>query len=248
MKVLKVFTITLYIGTLVLATSCTKEDNGTNRVNIPSSVSVKVGSSVNLGYVQEWQTSRKFVATVTGEGLITGKHVGSCTISCGNASCNVTVNPATTLFTDPVVKWGASKSYVISIEGTPDTQTETAIKYQTNHTIAPVRMYAFDDNGRLEGAVIAIKIAYAVDVIDHITERYYPIGERDDVFYFLDGYSVDEATTIVAYEYYNSSYYWLMYMPNNISKGISEQTTSLPNAADVLRELFVVADLQSAIE
>ena len=187
----------------VLVASCQKE-------TIPSHLTVPVGSTTNLNTSGSWKSSRTFIATVTANGLISGKHVGSCTISDNKNRCTVTVTPTTTLFKDPVTKWGVSQSYVTNQEGNDYESEDNSITYITNDAVSPARVYLFE-NGKLNSVGLLINITYAVDVVDHILERYNNIGERNNAFYFIDGKDLDEATTLVIYKAYNSSYYLITY-------------------------------------
>ena len=94
------------IISIILFVGCSKDENNQNSLNIPSNVSVKVDSSVNLGSVQSWVSSNTFVAEITNEGVVTGKHVGKCTVNCSGASCSVTVTANNTLYTEPIMDWG----------------------------------------------------------------------------------------------------------------------------------------------
>lgn len=211
--------VVLSIVAALAVIGCKKEE-AKEEIHIPSDVAIKVGSSVNLGYVKPWQSSRGFVATVTGEGLIEGKHVGTCRVSCDEAYCNVTVNPTITLFRDPVLEWGCSRDYIRNIEGEPTTDNDNGITYKDNSSCAPIRMYLFGDNG-LRSAAILIDIdkAGAEYVTDHILERYNAFGMSGDMFVFADGETSNDATVVVGFYPYKTTGYWvLMYTPNNSHK------------------------------
>lgn len=205
----------LFASTAVLFVGCEKE-NGTggngSSVNVPSQVSVKVGQTYNLGSSQTWSSSNKFVATVSNSGIITGQHVGMCTVSCAGGSCQVNVLANINLFQDPITQWGLSKSEVIAREGYDYEETNSgAIGYSTGNSIAPLLMYTFDNN-KLKNAGITVKTAYTNQVVDHLSERYRYLGKVGSAFYFADGNSSADAKTAVVLQYYNSSYWVAMYM------------------------------------
>ena len=209
----------LFASAAVLMVGCEKE-NGTDRpgggssANIPSQITVNVGQTYSLGSTQSWSSSSEFVATVTGSGVVTGKHVGNCRVSCSAGSCNVTVKATINLFRDPVTQWGASKSEIIAIEGNDYTETSsgTGLSYSTGNSIAPNIGYVFQ-NGGLAAVLIPVMVEYKSQVIDHLSQRYRYIGVDNNVYYFANGNSASDATTAVQFKKYNSNYWQVLYMP-----------------------------------
>lgn len=214
MKV-KLFFVMLFTSTVLLS-GCEKDDVTTNqsRVDIPSQISVYVGETYNLGSTQSWSSSSNFVATVTGNGIITGKHVGNCSISCSAGSCNVSVKATINIFNDPITQWGITMSNVISQEGSDYTLTSSGngLSYTTGNSIAPNIGYMFQ-NGGLSAVLIPVKTEYKSQVIDHLSQRYRYIGVDANVYYFANGNSASDATTAVQLSKYNSNYWQVLYMP-----------------------------------
>ena len=167
----------LFASAAVLLVGCEKENETNNRgggtsVNIPSQITVNVGQTYSLGSTQSWSSSSEFVATVTGNGTVTGKHVGNCRVSCSAGSCSVTVRATINLFGDPYTEWGASKSQVIAYQGSDYQETSSGdLAYTTGNEIAPNVGYMFQ-NGGLKAVMIPIKTAYKDDAVDHLKQRY----------------------------------------------------------------------------
>lgn len=201
--------ILLSILPLVLVAGCTKDEEQKDKVNIPENVSVKVNSSVNLGYVQPWETSNAFIAEVTDDGMITGKHVGSCTVKCSEASCNVTVTANHTLYTEPLLDWGITKAELISRKGQPDRESGNVLMYETGNNAAPYEMYNIKNNV-LESSGMMILSSYTSSMTDHITDRYQPIYYDDDYYYFANAYTLSNASIIVVAGLSNNAQYWLV--------------------------------------
>lgn len=206
-----------FASAAILLIGCEKENTTIGRSNepspnIPSQITVKVGQTHNLGSTQSWTTSSAFVATVSGNGMVMGKHVGKCIASCPFGSCNVTVLATINLFRDPITQWGMSKSEVIAHEGNDYTETSSGnLAYTTGNSIAPNIGYLFQ-NGGLNSVLIPVLSNYKNEVIDHLSQRYRYIGVENNIYYFADGNSSSDATTAVQFSRYNSSYWQILYM------------------------------------
>ena len=209
------------IISIILFVGCSKDENNQNSLNIPSNVSVKVDSSVNLGSVQSWVSSNTFVAEVTNEGVITGKHVGNCTVNCSGASCSVTVTANNTLYTEPIMDWGISRSELISRKGQPDRESGNTLFYETGNSAAPYEMYIVK-NGVLESSAMMVMSSYTSCMTNHITDRYYPVYYDDDYHYFANAYTLSDASIVVVAGLSDNAQYWLvMYMEHSSAKSVS---------------------------
>lgn len=82
-------------------TSCVTDD-AEPELQIPTSQTIQVGNSFNLGFSANWDSSNDFVAEVSLEGVITANHVGKCIISDGRKKCAVTVSPKSHFMTEPI--------------------------------------------------------------------------------------------------------------------------------------------------
>lgn len=213
--------IFMFFLPIILFAGCSGDEDKQNSLNIPNSVSVKVDSSVNLGSVQSWVSSNVFVAEVTGEGVITGKHVGNCVVNCSGASCSVTVTANNTLYTEPIMDWGITKAELISRKGQPDRESGNTLMYETGNSAAPYEMYLVK-NGVLESAAVMVMSSYTSSMTNHITDRYYPITHDDNYFYFANAYTLSDASIVVVAGLSDNAQYWLvMYMEHSAEKNVS---------------------------
>lgn len=213
--------ILLSIILIILFVGCSKDENNQDSLNIPSNVSVKVDSSFNLGSVQSWVSSNTFVAEITQEGVITGKHVGNCTVNCSDASCSVTVTANNTLYEEPITDWGISKSELISRKGQPDRESGNTLIYETGNSAAPYEMYTVK-NGILETSAVLVLSSYTSSMTDHILDRYYPVYYDDDYYYFANAYTLSDASIVVVAGLSDNAQYWLvMYMDYSSAKTVS---------------------------
>ena len=204
----------LFASMAVLFVGCEKE-NGTGGngsiVNVPSQVSVKVGQTHNLGSSQSWSSSNTFVATVSNSGIIAGQHVGKCSVSCADGSCQVNVLANINLFQDPITQWGLSKSQVIAKQGYDYEETDNGdLAYETGSSIAPYLGYSFE-NGGLSMTILFVKTSYTNQVVDHLSERYKFMYKEGSSFVFINGNTTSESNTMVILRYYNSSYWAVVY-------------------------------------
>lgn len=84
------------------------------------SITLYVGEaqSIETNFDEEeyinYQSERPFVASVNGMGEVTGNHVGTTTVTVNDIPVSVTVKGKVNLYTEPVLDWGTSMSYVIN--------------------------------------------------------------------------------------------------------------------------------------
>ncbi len=123
-----------------------------------------------------WSSNNEFVATANGNALSSDK-IGTTNLYCNGQKISVTVKPRYTLYTEPDMSWGSSKSSIISKYGTPYSDNGDTIMYKTNNTDVPLIAYMFDGNG-LYGNGAVVRITAGSTLIDFLGERY--------VFYSID--------------------------------------------------------------
>ena len=167
---------------------------------------VNVGSSYNLGATSNWSTSDSFVATVSNSGLVTGKHVGTCTVSSNAGSCRITVKATINLYRDPITQWGCSKQTIINQWGNDYSETSSALGYKGDDFSY---VYMFDNNGLLNSVAILFTPSLTSQVVNHLKQRYdYTYDNGEYVF-------TNHKTTGVVVKKYNSNYWVAMYMKYN---------------------------------
>ena len=117
-----------------------------------------------------WNSENEFVASAEGEDL-TSFLVGSTTIKSGSSKMFVTVKPRYTLYTEPLMLWGYTKSQIIAKCGTPKSETATSIIYETGNSSVPYKLYLFENNCLTSCGVVA-QLSVASNLVDFIGERY----------------------------------------------------------------------------
>lgn len=221
--------------TLFILPSCSKDDEPS--INIPSSISVNVGSSYNLGVDGDWSTSNDFVASVSDKGVVYGEHVGDCNITIGNKSCKVSVKGTINLYKDPIIDWGISKSEVISRWGNNYTEIGNAIGYYTDDLKAPILMYSFE-NGKLSNAVMTVSTDYTSTMVDFLLERYLPIGMSGYDFFFINNGTLQTSSTVIGVRLFNVNYWEIIYMPYTFTKSGEIGNSDFENDLNILMSLL----------
>ena len=180
---------------------------------IPSAISLYVGETQKIDAVGA-KSSNEFVASVSNKGEVRAEHVGTARISAGfQRHCTVTVKPKYNIYPDPYIKWGASISDVIRVAGTPTKQESAKLTYKISDTT--VIMYEFKQGGLSSVAVgltNSISILTASQLVYFMGERYLPIDSSSGMYTFVDGYTMQSATTLISFTYKNPL--WLVaYLP-----------------------------------
>lgn len=130
-------------------------------------------------------------------GVVTAKRVGETRINVGSRHFEVKVTPRYNTFTEPYMKWGASKSDVKAA------MAKYKLYLDQDNTIAftststdPVKYYQFGfKESKLNISLVYIKSTYVSEALEFIAERYVPVGEiEEDVYAFA---SVDKKLAVV---------------------------------------------------
>jgi hypothetical protein len=182
----KLFAIMLLCATMGCLSSCEKEGPTLNKKNytLRSEESTTIEGTGLSSAV--WSSSNEFVATAENDELISNK-VGSATLSCGDAVISVTVKPRYTLYTEPNVTWGCSKSSIKAKYGQPDSEADTILIYQTNNSAAPLIIYMFE-NDSLTSYGVAVPLSYGDILANFIAERYVIVNVEGTAATFVHAY------------------------------------------------------------
>lgn len=180
---------------------------------IPSAISLYVGETQKIEAVGA-KSSNEFVASVSNKGEVRAEHVGTARISAGfQRHCTVTVKPKYNIYPDPYIKWGASISDVMRAVGSPTKQESAKLTYKISDTT--IIMYEFKQGGLSSVAVgltNSISILTASQLVYFMGERYLPIDSSSGMYTFVDGYTMQSATTLISFTYKNPL--WLVaYLP-----------------------------------
>lgn len=213
----KFFSMMLIMASVVFVFSSCSEEKEEVGPDIPSTINLKVGEYYNLKHTAAWESSKTFVATVDGAGVITAKRAGKAEISAYNLSkkCYVNVVASYTLYDEPVTKWGISKSELKRLKGTPDNDTGTVYGYNCNSSYAPMEAYMFENN-KLTSSAKLVKTTYTDQLVDHLMQRYMPLTVDTENYniYFIDEETPNKANTVVGASLYKTSYWMVVYIPN----------------------------------
>lgn len=176
-----------------------------------------VGRSGRVSFVGDassWNSSNDFVASVSSDGTITANHVGTCEITASSdrrsAKCTINVEPIYTTYTDPLVKWGASKSDVKAYEKRTLVQEQAnTLTYKIDKGAVKGLQYNFE-NGKLSSVMVLIDHEYntsiATEMAEFLKERYRVISVSANESYFSDGNDKSSSSTLVIVQIDPSGY------------------------------------------
>ena len=202
--------------------SCSKDDEPKLMVNTEN-VSLYSRDSHHItttnGTNVKFKSQNPYIATVnetTGE--VTAMTIGYTIIEVssdqGRVQVGVTVKSKYNTFVEPCRDFTKTKSQIISMYGTPDSQTGNTIGYVYENGKAHLAdMYTFE-NDRLSGSAAIIHQDYAVEAMYFLAERYLPIGSQDGMYMFVNGHSKDKITMAVTLtKVQGYKLYYVTYMP-----------------------------------
>lgn len=191
----------------------------------------QIEATSNLGLT--YRSENEYHASVSETGLVTALFVGETNIvvSDGNDSKNfrVTVQPKSTLYPEPCMNWGASRSEVIAYSGTPDTNSADGLTYK-EYGNADALIYMFDESDKLKSVGVLVKSNLSSEMSTYLAERYLPIDISSETYtiLFVNGISSETITTVIGSRLLNLSYWMIVYLPysqfvSNMSINASDQ-------------------------
>lgn len=188
---------------------------------------IEATSKAAINYTVE----NEYHAEVSETGLVTARFVGETNVLLSNGedtkNFRVIVKPKYNLYPEPDVKFGDSKSSIVAKFGTPDTETSSGIGYDDYSNAAPILMFAFDSNDKLESYAVMVNSFYSSTLAEFLSERYLPVAEEDGVFLFINGLNTTTATMGIVLQLYDISYWMVGYVPNT---SISTKSTLLKSS------------------
>ncbi len=188
----------------------------------------------------EWDSENEFVATVE-DNVIKGQYVGQTEVksTTKNLTFTVEVKARHHLYEEPLLNWGASKSSIKAKYGTPVSETQDGLIFETADSDAPLMIYMFE-NGKMISCGVACKISAASELSDFLLERYFPVDvDPDDYSATLVhcyGKKSDPQIDYVVGMQYNSSIgaILVMYVPNKGSKSRSIEAADFDTVFKIL--------------
>ncbi len=233
-----IFFALLAITTLVFA-GCDKEGDGeSNAIRLTSSdqtmyygdeFQINATSDTPITYTSE----SEYHAEVSASGLVTAGRVGQTNIVLTNGEdtkrIKITVRPQSNLYPEPDLTFGMSRSAVKAKLGTPDAETEDAIRYDDYSSNAPQLACLFDEVDKLSSYAVLVKTSYSSQLGDFLAERYVAaiVDPDEEVFLFLlNALDPYDATMSIGVSIYNLSYFMVLYAP------VSSTTTRSRSAVE----------------
>ena len=175
---------------------------------------IEAKSNSKITYLSE----NKYHAEVSESGFVKANRIGETNILVSNSedskSVKITVKPKYNTYTEPDVKFGDTKSSIITKFGNDYVETSNGIAYANYSNAAPIVMFLFDDDNKLDDYAVMVKTVYSSDLVDFLLERYLAIAESDGIFMFINGLNINTATTAIGLSLYDISYWMVMYIPN----------------------------------
>ncbi|MFR9166322.1 MAG: hypothetical protein ACLVKO_08985 [Dysgonomonas sp.] len=150
-------------------------------------------------YAMSYRSENEFVIAVDSSGVITPVTVGDANVVItsekDSVRLKVTVNPVATLYPDPYLNWGASRSDVIKNIGKPTVEQSDALVYYTELKGVRNFTYFFLD-GALSNVIIAVEKAYISNLNKHLGERYrlFDKNEEAGTFFYGNAFRQEDAT------------------------------------------------------
>jgi len=193
---------------------------------------IEATSKAAINYTVE----NEYHAEVSETGLVTARFVGETNVLLSNGedtkNFRVIVRPKSNLYPEPDVKFGDSKSSIVAKFGTPDYETSSGIGYYDYSNAAPVLLFLFDSNDKLDIYGVLVRSIYSSTLAEFLSERYMPVAEEDGVFFFINGLNTTTATMAIGLQLYDTSYWMVVYMPNTSTSTKSALLKSSKNTTE----------------
>jgi hypothetical protein len=233
----------------MLFLGCSKDDDS-NAISMNASektlyfedeYQIEATSKTAINYTVE----NEYHAEVSGTGLVTARFVGETNVLLSNGedtkNFKIIVKPKSNLYPEPDVKFGDSKNSIIAKFGTPDSEISSAIGYINYSSAAPILMFSFDNNNRLDSYSILVKSIHSSALADFLLERYLLFTESDGIFMFINGLSTSTATMAIGLSLFDTSYWQVTCIPTGTStkSTLLENRKNMTNAFDELLKLLL---------
>ena len=192
----------IIIAVAAMFAGCSKESKVEQISATPSSISMyhDEKSEIKMSHspvdapapVYMYSSSDEYVATVDGDGKVTAQHVGECSIeilAAGKSTqCTVAVKPRSTLYTEPYLTFGGTKSAVKSYEKRAlASETSDLIMYKGENSNIRYVMYLFE-GGKMESAcVLFASKTYCVEESNKFLSERYDVRGSDGKFIMFKG-------------------------------------------------------------
>lgn len=225
-KLLSMMTLVAFVATL---SSCSSDDDS-NSTSLSDQM-IYVGDSTNVGVAAK--SANTFVADVSGQGYLTGNHVGETTISYKGNTANVSVRGHYHTLDGVITEWGLTPEEVKSKQANgklEKTMTLDNGQYGMLYTgvgAANGVIYGFNNN-KLFMAVAMSRITDSYDITKYVLERFVVLPEKQEngSYYGINAYDPDLASTIVTISSKLDNKAAYQFVVTFISKDFSGSTSS----------------------
>ena len=234
----------------VFFVSCSKEESGKGiklildkySVSLHQKETVKITSN---GTDVTYTSRNPNVADVEKNGEVTALFVGETVIDVksneGTAEFKVTVAPRYHTFIEPCHDWTKTRKEVFTMH------PNLSFSLNDDHWGAMVDidkamiiLYEFDSFDKLKSSSISISQDYAIESMYFLAERYLPIGEKNNVYYFANGLTTTTFDTIIAMSklpgYRIYGIYYFPYTPSKSSDMIEFNIPEFCNLPECWKE------------
>ncbi len=178
MEIKKILLFLAMMMSAMALTSCGGDDDDSKDEPSVPDQTVKVGQSFTIPVAGNWASDNKLIAEVEGN-TVTGNLVGTTYVRDGGSAFQVTVKPTITLFADPCLKFGASKSTVKQFMSGYDLVDESTSQliYASQEVIG----YSYDfENGKLTMATVLAEYTTTSQMANFLAQRYIPVLNEDN--------------------------------------------------------------------
>lgn len=181
----------------------------------------------------EYHSLNKFCASVSTDGLILANHVGETDILVSNnydeKKIHVTVEPTYMLYTEPYINFGENRNAIKARYGTPYQENANAAIFPYKREGFAL-MVTFDQNNQVVSYVVVVPNNYYTDLALFLFERYeLDRTGSNNTSYFMNAYSVDEASLFVTVLPYNANLWFVIYEPESRNAKFSSFNPTFPN-------------------
>lgn len=212
-----------------VVTSCSSGDEDDDDGVSTSPITISAGDKTVITGAESITSLNEFVAYVNNDLSVTGYHVGETTLTVNQKkNIKITVSPKSTLYDDPVTKWGCDQSYVKSSQKQGSLSSKSDSKnliYENVGKANAILMYTFD-SGKMKSVGAVVSTAYTSEYATYLSERFLMLPyetAKDTYFIGVDALEKDKANTYVVLQVYDYKTLIAVYMsPSSVNKTRSE--------------------------
>lgn len=171
-----------------------------------------------------YESENSYIASVSSDGVITAKRVGSTIVHIKNANknfsatCEVAVTPQYNMFREPYLEFGATPTTIKVYEKRVlASETTTSLIYTGENSYLKNLLYLFENSAYTSSGCI-VPTVYSSLLGSYMAERYVYLGtSSDDIMLFLS----TDSKTAAALELYSTAYWIAAFYKNTTDAKLS---------------------------